>query len=96
MGIRPELWLNDSVKGTKLPTSCITLLKHAKEFCWFFKKSESTIRLLDERLFSDLKVAPGMKSHDYYVLLTQMIAIGIQNILPINVREAIIIRTRVV
>jgi hypothetical protein len=30
-----------------------------------------------------------MKSHDYHVLLTQMIGIGIQNILPINVHEAI-------
>jgi hypothetical protein len=39
MGIRPELWLDDSVKGMKLPTSCITLLKHEKkEFCGFFKK----------------------------------------------------------
>jgi hypothetical protein len=24
MGIRLELWLDDSVKGTELPTSCIT------------------------------------------------------------------------
>jgi hypothetical protein len=39
--------------------------------------------------FLDLKVAPGVKSHDYYVLLTQMIAVGIRNILPVNVREAI-------
>jgi hypothetical protein len=31
-----------------------------------------------------------MKSHDYHVLLTQMIDIGIQNILPINIWEAII------
>jgi hypothetical protein len=37
IGIRPELWLNDSVKGTELPTSCITLLKHEKEFCGFLK-----------------------------------------------------------
>jgi hypothetical protein len=35
MGIRPELWLNDSVKGTELPTSRITILKHEKEFCVF-------------------------------------------------------------
>jgi hypothetical protein len=40
--------------------------------------------------FPDLKVAPGVKSHDYHVLLMQMIAVGIQNILPINVREAIL------
>jgi hypothetical protein len=39
--------------------------------------------------FPDLKVASGVKSHDYHVLLTQMIAVGIQNILPVNVREAI-------
>jgi hypothetical protein len=39
--------------------------------------------------FPDLKVAPSVKSHDYHVLLTQMIAIGIWNILPVNVREAI-------
>jgi hypothetical protein len=30
-----------------------------------------------------------VKSHDYHVLLTQMIAVGIQNILPVNVQEAI-------
>jgi hypothetical protein len=37
----------------------------------------------------DLKVAPSIKSHDYHVLLTQMIVVGIQNILPVNVRESI-------
>jgi hypothetical protein len=31
------LWLNDSVKGTKPPTLCITLSKHEKEFCGFLK-----------------------------------------------------------
>jgi hypothetical protein len=30
-----------------------------------------------------------VKSHDYHVLLTQMIVVEIQNILPINVQEAI-------
>jgi hypothetical protein len=40
--------------------------------------------------FPDLKVAPGVKSHDYHVLLTQMITVGIQNIISINVREAIL------
>jgi hypothetical protein len=31
IGIRSELWLNDSVKGTELPTPCITLSKHEKK-----------------------------------------------------------------
>jgi hypothetical protein len=38
MRIRQELWLDDSVKGTELPTSCITFSKHEKkEFCGFLK-----------------------------------------------------------
>jgi hypothetical protein len=88
MGIRVELWLDDSVKVTKLPTSCITLSKH-KEFCGFLKnvKVSSGYSMNVSRLisFPDLKVATGVKSHDYHVLLTQMIAVGIQNILLINV-----------
>jgi hypothetical protein len=93
MGIRPELWLNDSVKEMKLPTSCITLSKHEKEFCGFLKNvkvpsdySTNISRLIS---FPDLKVFPGVKTHDYHVLLTQMIPVGTQNILPINVQEAI-------
>jgi hypothetical protein len=95
MGIRPELWLDDSVKGTELPTSCITLSKHEKkEFCGFLKNvkvpsdySTNVSRLIS---FLDLKLALGVKSHDFQVLLTQMIVAGIQNILLVNVREAII------
>jgi hypothetical protein len=93
MGIRPELWLDDSVKGIELPTSCITLSKHDKEFCGFLKKVKVPTGYLTNvsRLisFPYLKVAPNVKSHDYQVLLTQMIAIGIQNILLVNISEAI-------
>jgi hypothetical protein len=94
MGIRSELWLNDSVKGTKLPTSCITLSKYEKEFCGFLKNvkvpSGYSMNVLKLSSFPDLIVAPVVKSHDYHVLLTQMNAVGIRNILPVNVREAII------
>jgi hypothetical protein len=38
IGIRQELWLDDFLKGTELPTSCITLSKNEKEeFCGFLK-----------------------------------------------------------
>jgi hypothetical protein len=91
MGIRLELWPDDSVKGTELPTSCITLSKH--EFCGFltYVKVPSRYSMNVTMLisFPDLKVAPSVMSHDYHVLLTQMIANLIQNILPVNVREAI-------
>jgi hypothetical protein len=81
MGIRLELWLDDSVKGTELPTSCIILSKYEKEFCDFLKNVKFTSSYLTNvsRLISllDLKVAPSMKSHDYQVLLTQLIVIEI-------------------
>jgi hypothetical protein len=94
MGIRLEFWLDDSVKGMGLPTSCITLSEHEKkEFCGFLKNvkvpsgySTNVSRLIS---FLDLKVAPGVKSHNYHVLLTQMIPVGIPNIPPVNVPEAI-------
>jgi hypothetical protein len=93
MGIRPELWLNDSVKGIELPISCITLSKHEEEFFGFLKnvKVPSGYSTNISRLISlpDLKVAPSVKSHDYHVLLMQMIVIGIHNILPVNVWESI-------
>jgi hypothetical protein len=81
------------VKGTELPTSCITLSKYEKEFCAFLKNmkvpsgySTNISKLIS---FADLKVALGRKSHHYRVLLTQLIAIGIRNILPVNVWEAL-------
>jgi hypothetical protein len=93
MGIRQELLLDDFVKGTELPTSCITLSKNEKEFCGLLKnvKVPSGYLMNVSRLISlpELKIAPGMKCHDYYVLLRRMIAVGIRNILPVNVREAI-------
>jgi hypothetical protein len=75
MGIRQELCLDDSVKGTELSTSCITLSKH-EEFCGFLKNvkvsSVYSTNVSRHISFLDLKVAPGVKSHDYHILLTQM------------------------
>jgi hypothetical protein len=92
IGIMPELWLDDSIKGIELPTSCITLSKH-EEFCGFLKNvkvssgySTNVSRLI---LLPDLKVAPDVKFHDYHILLTQIIAVRIQNILSVNFLEAI-------
>jgi hypothetical protein len=68
------LWLDDFIKGIKLPTSCITLSKNEKEFCGFLNnvKAPSGYSMNVSRLISllELKIAPDMKSHDYHVLLT--------------------------
>jgi hypothetical protein len=50
------------------------------------KYSTNISRLIS---FPDLKVAPSVESHDYHILLSQMIAVGIQNTIPVNVQEAI-------
>jgi hypothetical protein len=39
MGIRQELWLDDFIKGTKLPTSCIILSKNEKKEFYDFLKN---------------------------------------------------------
>jgi hypothetical protein len=74
MGIRPELWFDDSEKGIELSTSCITLSKYEKKFCGFLKNvkvpSSYSINVSRLILFPNLKVALGVKSHDYHVLLT--------------------------
>jgi hypothetical protein len=71
MEIRPELWLDISVKGTELPTSCITLSKHEKEFCGILKnvKVPSGYSTNVSRIISlpDLKLSPDLKSHDYHL-----------------------------
>jgi hypothetical protein len=54
--------------------------RNEKEFCGFLKNVEvpSGYSMNVSRLisFPDVKVAPSVKSHDYHVLLMQMIAIG--------------------
>jgi hypothetical protein len=69
------LWLDDSIKRMELPTSCITRAEQEKkDFCGFLKnvKVPSGYSMNVSRLisFPDLKVAPGVKSYDYRVLLT--------------------------
>jgi hypothetical protein len=56
-------------------------------------KVPSSYSMNVSRLISlpDLKVVPNVKSYDYHVLLTQMIVVGIQNILPVIVWKAIMI-----
>jgi hypothetical protein len=86
-------WLDDLVKGTTLPTSCINLSKYAKEFCGFLKNvkvpSDYSTNVSSLISLPNLQVGHCVKSHDYHVLLAQMIVVGIQKILWVNVREAI-------
>jgi hypothetical protein len=73
--------VDNSIKGMELPTSCIAFSKNEKEFCRFLKNvkvpSDYSMNILRLISLPDLKVAPGVKSHNYHILLTQMIVIGI-------------------
>ena len=73
----PELCLNNDSDAeiTKLPTYCITLSKiQKKEFYEFLHSVKVPFGYSTnvEKLVSliDLKLALGIKSHDYHVLLT--------------------------
>ncbi|KAL0539818.1 hypothetical protein IC582_024039 [Cucumis melo] len=93
MNIRPELAPMVSGNRTYIPAACYTLSREEKyRFC----KTLSEIKVLEgyssniRSLVSldDLKLN-GLKSHDFHVLMQQLISIVIRSILPKNVRYTI-------
>ncbi|KAL4025968.1 hypothetical protein IC575_014374 [Cucumis melo] len=93
MNIRPELAPMATGNRTYIPTACYTLSREEKyRFC----KTLSVIKVLEgyssniRSLVSldDLKLN-GLKSHDCYVLMQQLLPIAICSILPKNVRYTI-------
>ena len=94
LGIRPELAPLVHRNGKLYrPSACYILSKAKKtEFCTFLHgvKVPSGYSANIKRLvfMKDLKLI-GMKSHDYHVMMTQILPIAIRNILPINIRETI-------
>jgi hypothetical protein len=91
MGTRPELHPNAT--STKLAASAIKLNKKEKqELCEFFRSVKvpsgysSNIRKFVHAM--EQKFLP-MKAHDCVVMLTTMLVVGIQNILPEKVHMTI-------
>lgn len=94
MNIREELTLRQVGKHTYLSPACHTLSKKERiSFCYCLKSLKvpqgyfSNFRSL--MLMQDLKLV-GLKSHDYHVLMQQLLPIAIHEILPKNVRQTII------
>lgn len=93
MGIRPELAPQEKGERTFLPAACYTLSR--KEKISFLECLQS-IRVpsgyasnISRRVsMKDMKLI-GMKSHDYHVLLTQLLPVAIRGILPPHVRKSI-------
>ena len=94
MGIRPKLApIMEEGRRTYLPPACYTMSKYEKtKFCECLHgiKVPSGYSANIKKLVSmkDLKLI-GMKSHDFHVLITQMIPIAIRGILPDHVRHTI-------
>ena len=93
MGIRPELAPQEDGARVFLPPACYTLSR--KEKISFLECLQS-IRVpsgyasnISRRVsIKEMKLV-GMKSHDYHVLLTQLLPVAIRGILPPHVRKAV-------
>ncbi|XP_074342221.1 uncharacterized protein LOC141679687 [Apium graveolens] len=90
MGIRKELAPQESTKHSYLPPACFTLSRKEKiSFCKYLSsvKAPHGYSSNIKKLFSmkDLKLV-GLKSHDYHVLMQQLLPVAIRGILPKHVR----------
>ncbi|XP_074355988.1 uncharacterized protein LOC141695657 [Apium graveolens] len=94
MGVRTDLAPEVGEKRTYLPPSSFTLIKPEKRKVL---KSLSSIKfpyghssnIRNCVSMADLKIF-GMKSHDFHVLLQQLLPVAIRSVLPKNVRVSII------
>ena len=93
MGIRFELHPQSIGKRTYLPPACHTLSKQEKKsFCECLRgvkvpqRYSSNVNSLVS--MQDLKLV-GLKSHDCYVLMQQLLPVAIRNILPTSIRVTI-------
>ncbi|XP_057443910.1 uncharacterized protein LOC130736075 [Lotus japonicus] len=93
MGIRQQLTPQQIGNKTYLPPACHTLSKKEKtSFCECLQGikvpqgySSNIKRLVSMK---DLKLI-GLKSHDFHVLMQQLLPVAIRGILPIKVRKTI-------
>jgi len=95
MGIRPELYAEETDTRTVLPVAANTLSKmERKEFCEFLHglKVPSGYSSNFKRLVSvkDMKMNFHlMKSHDCHVLMTTLLLVALRGIKTVLVREAV-------
>ena len=95
MGIRPELYAEETDTGTVLPVAATTLSKtERREFCEFLHglKVPSGYSSNFKRLVSvkDTKMNFHlMKSHDFHVSMTALLPVALRGIKTVLVREAV-------
>jgi hypothetical protein len=95
MGIRPELYVEETKTGTNLPVAATTLSKaKRKEFCQFLHdlKVPSGYSSNFKRLVSvnDMKMNFNlMKSHDCHVLMTTLLPVALRGIKIELIRDAV-------
>jgi hypothetical protein len=95
MGIRPELYAEETDTGIDLPVAATTLSKtERKEFCEFLHglKVPSGYSSNFKRLVSvkDMKMNFNlMKSHDCHVLMTALLPVALRGIKTVQVRDAV-------
>ena len=93
MNIRKDLAPREVGKRTYLPSACYTMSRQEKISFFLCLKSvkvpqgySSNIKILVSK--QDLKLV-SLKSHDWHVLMQQLLPVTIRGILPKNVRQTI-------
>jgi len=93
MGIRPELAPQDGEKRVYLPAACYTLSRKEKISLLECLKSIKVPSGYSSNISKKVSIKEakliGMKSHDFHVMLTQLLPIAIRGILPAHVRQSI-------
>ena len=94
MGIRVSLHPRSDGKKIYLSSACHTLSKKEKTsfcqcLCWVNVPQGYLSNIKSLVQFKDLKLV-GLKSHDYHILMQQLLSMAIQDIFPNKVRLAII------
>jgi hypothetical protein len=93
MGIRPELAPRVEGNKTYLPPACYTLSRKEKlsllECLSSIKVPSGYSSNISRKVSTKEMKLIGMKTHDWHVVLTQLLPVAIRGILPKNVRHSI-------
>jgi Domain of unknown function (DUF4218) len=93
MGIRPDLAPVEAKKWSFLPATCYTLSKKEKMSLLEYLKSIKVPTSYSSNISRKVSIKKlkliGIKSHNCYVLLTQLLPAAIRGILPLKFRHSI-------
>jgi hypothetical protein len=91
-GIWPHLWLQKVVGRMIKPTRSFVLIDEKKKVhtnCWQFKNTISLCVFIKKEIHKDGEMK-GMKSHDYHVMMQEILPLCLWNLMEKGYRMALI------